>query len=128
MLAYPGEYPKGEREADGRGQPIRDRLHQIVAFLAYENSDAEHGAIGRDERQEYSQSLIERRDGLFHDYLKKLHEKRNHEDENDGLEKLQSERIEHVDLQKPCYGSGQGDDESHGRAHSKCRTDLFRHP
>lgn len=89
---------EGEPHRSGHG--IGKRLEQIVILLHEQYRYAEHGTVGRDERQEDAECLIKCRTYLLENYLDHLHKSRNHEDENNSLHVLYAKRHEYIVLQQ----------------------------
>ena len=89
-----------EGEPHRSGHSIGKRLEQIVILLHEQYRYAEHGTVGRDERQEDAECLIKCRTYLLENYLDHLHKSRNHEDENNSLHVLYAKRHEYIVLQQ----------------------------
>lgn len=70
--------------------------------------------LGSNQRQEDTERLIKCRRNLLQDNLYHLNQGCNHEDERQGLEILQSERIEYILLNTPGNDGCQGQDKSDG--------------
>ena len=85
LLADAGEDDEREREADGRREGEDDGLRQVVILLNNEDGDAKDGAVGRDQRQEDAEGLLERGGDFLEDDLHHLHQGGDDEDEDDGL-------------------------------------------
>ena len=125
-LADAGEEHQRQRETDRRSDREGDALQKVELLLDHQNGDAQYGAVGRDERQEDTQRLVERRRELLEDDLDHLHQRRNDQNEDDGLHVDDVERHEHIGLDQPGHDGGDRHDEGHGGAHAHRSLDLRR--
>ena len=105
LLAQAGKDDERKGEAQSGGQGIDDAGEEVgfealtvIGAIGYEDGHTEDAAVGGDQGKEHAQRLIERgRELLEHD-LDHLHQGGNHEDEDDGLQILQVEGVEHPHL------------------------------
>ena len=65
----------------------RKLLRQLIR-ICYDQCDTQNTAVGRDQRQEYTQRLIQRRTHLLEHDLNHLHQRSDDQNEEDGLQKL----------------------------------------
>ena len=127
LLTHAGEDRQSQTEADSRREGIDDGLQQIEVFLDHEDGHTEHGAVGRNQRQEDTQCLIEGGRHLLEDDLHHLHEGGNHEDEGYRLQILQPEGIEHELLYTPGNDRGERQHEGYGCRHTQRGVNLLRY-
>ena len=125
LLAHTGKHSQRQAEADGRREGIDDTLNQVVVLLDHEDGDAEHGTVGRDERQEDAEGLIEGGRHFLQDDLHHLHQRGDDEDEGDGLQILKAEGVEHVFLYQPGDDGGERQHEGYCRRHAQRGLDLL---
>ena len=127
MLADASKDDKCEREAEGDGDSIDDALHEIELLLDHEDRHPEHAAVGRDQREEDAERLVEGGRDLLENDLHHLHQRRDDEDEGDGLHIDHVQRLQDKALQEKGAHRRQREYEGHGSTHTSGRIDLLRH-
>ena len=85
LLAQTGENDQRQRKAKCRRKGIDHALEQAIVFLNDKDSHTEHGTVGRDQREEDAERLIQSRRDLLQDDLHHLHKRGNHQDEGKRL-------------------------------------------
>ena len=125
LFAQTGKDNQGQRETECRGKGVDHALQQVEVFLNHEDGHTEHSAVGRDERQEDAQSLIEAGAHLLQDDFHHLHQCGYHEDKGQRLEVREAEGVEHVGLHEPCHDGGQCQHEGHSSTHAHRGVHFF---
>ena len=80
LFAHAGEDGQCQSEADGGAEGVDHALCQVEVLLYDEDGHAQHGAVGRDERQEDAQCLIEWGRDLLQHNLDHLHQRGDDQD------------------------------------------------
>ena len=98
VLAHAGEEDHRQAIAERSGQRVHRSLaeaHHVRSapaereLLGHDvDRNAQHGAVGGDQRQEDAQRLVQGRGNLLQHDLDRLHEGRDDQDEHDGLHEL----------------------------------------
>ena len=125
LLTQTGKDDERESKAEGGGQGEDDAGEEIglktlgiVGAIGYEDGHTEDAAVGGDQGEEHTQRLIERGGEFLEHDLDHLHEGSDDEDEDDGLQVLQAEGVEHPHLQQVGHDGGDDEHEGHGQAHA----------
>ena len=100
-------------------------MNQREVFLDNEDCYTKHSTVGGDKRKEDTECLIEGWRHFLQHNLYHLNQGCDDEDEREGLQILQAERIEHVDLQKIGYDGCQCQHESYCSSHTQCGVYLL---
>ena len=132
---HAAEQQHGDQEADARtggadkrlgvGQAEAELGHNGGVVLHGQNGDAQHAAVGRDQRQVDAQGLIQRRDVLFQRDLDQLDQNGDDEDEDDRLQVTQIIGIQQEDLQREGHSRGNDHDDDNSSAHAHGGIQLF---
>ena len=117
-LADARQEHQGEQETRARGQGKYQGFEQPVFLALADDGDAEHRAVGGDQRQEDAQRLVQRGNGLFQEHLHELHQGGDDQDEGDGLEVAEVVGREQEFLHAPGDDRGHGGHEDHGQPHA----------
>ena len=131
VLTDAGEDDQRQGKAQGDADGIDHRLaeaqymgHAAIVELLGDHGQrhAQHGAVGRNQRQEHAQGSVERRADFLQDDLHHLHQGGDDEDEGDGLhEFVQPQGNQDVLVHEPGHQGGQGQHEDDGCAHAQGR-------
>ena len=103
---------------------IGDSLHVLRIeqnTLLHEQRTAHDGAVHSDQRQEDTQTRIQRRTELLNNHLDDLYDSRNNGDEQDETQVTEVKRIEHIYLQQVVDRQGDGQHERNRYAQTKTR-------
>ncbi len=90
-FTHGGEQHQYQGKTDRRAKAVKQRLQEIVVLADIEQGDAQHGAVGGDQRQVDAQHAVQQRAALAHHHLGKLHHHRDDQDKGNGLEVAQPE-------------------------------------
>ena len=126
LFAQSGEEHHGEEEAEGGGEGIDNALQQVVVLLDDEDGNAEDTAVGRDERKEHAECLVEAGRHFLQDDFDHLHECGDDEDEGNRLQVAEAVGVEHELLDEVSDNRGQREHEGHGHTHARGGADLLR--
>jgi len=116
-FAQAGKDQQHQREAKGGAKTIDQALEKTHLLLDGEQRQAEHRAVGGDQRQVDAERLIQRRRRFLDDHLDELHGRRDDQDEGENPQIAEIERRQQPVLEHPGGGARQGDDEGRGKAH-----------
>lgn len=118
---------ESQGKAESGREGVNHALKQIIILLDNQDGYTQHGTVGSNQRQEDTERLIKCRRNLLQDNLYHLNQGCNHEDERQGLEILQSERIEYILLNTPGNDGCQGQDKSDGTTHTDGCINFLRY-
>ena len=103
-LAQRREQQQCESEAGAGARAEDERLEQSVLAIDVQQRHAEHGAVGRDQRQEDAEQLVQQRARRPHHDLGELHHARDQQDEDQRAQVLEAERHQHPLPQRRSSG------------------------
>ena len=82
FLANAGEYDERKTKTYGSREREEDAFQKRRIVLGVELGGTQHGAVRGDERQEYAERRMQRRQKALHRNVNELHERGDHENEH----------------------------------------------
>ena len=126
-LANAGKQNQRQRESDSAASAEQQRLKEVVAQADVQQRDAEHGAIGGDQRQVDAQYLMQQGTGLLDHQFRKLHDRGNRYDEGQGAQVFELVRNQQPLIDDITGATGHGQDEGGCSPHACRRLKLLGH-
>jgi hypothetical protein len=124
-FAHAGHQHQGQGEAGTAAEAEGQRLHEVVFTRGLEQRDAEHRAIGGDQRQVDAQRAEQRRAVFLQHHLDQLHRRGDDHDVGDQAQELE---VEGRQQQVEAVGAERSDEHDEGSRHThrEGRVELAR--
>src|SRR3712207_3925441 len=117
LLAQPRKENQSQSEAQSGGKGIHHAGQQVIVFLNHQNGYPQDTAVGRNQRKEYAQRLIQGGRHFLQDNLHHLYQGGDDQNERDGLQIPQSKSVQHEFLDQKGDNGGNRQHERNRRAH-----------
>ena len=126
-LAHAGHQHDRQGEAQRGEGAVEHAVEQVVAFGHVQRGHAQHRAVGGDEGQIDTQRRVDGRHGLFQEHFHELNQRRNHQNEGDGLHVFQAQGHQNPGIDHVAEQRRNGHDEGNGHAHAGSGLHLAAH-
>ncbi|MPM37273.1 hypothetical protein SDC9_83882 [bioreactor metagenome] len=124
-LTDAGKQHDRQQKAEASGNTVNHRLNEIKVALNVQQSHAQNGAVGGNQRQINAQCRIQGRHGLLQKHLDELHQGGNDENEHHSLHVQKVKLHQNVLVDDPRDGGGQTHDERHSDTHTHSGVQLL---
>ena len=127
LFAYAGEYDESKTETDCRREGKEHAFEEGRVVLRVELCNAQHRAVRGDERKEYAEGGMQRRQEPLHRNVDELHKRGDDEDEHEGVYVVKTERPQEIMVEKPRNRGGDRHDKHDRTRHAKSGFRLLGH-
>ena len=117
-LAHGGEQHQHQGKSHRGAEAVEQGLQEAVLLVDVQQGHTQHRAVGGDQGQVDPQNPVQQGAGFAHHHLGELHHHGDHQDEGDGLQVAQAQRLQQEVVGQVAAGGGQGEDEGGGHGHA----------